>query len=725
MMITERTQHAGGAPRSRAFTIAELLVAIGSVAILTVGIGRIASSINDIVSRGGAIEEVQATARAVEQLMRKDFQLLNDMLADETYIAIRARELGTPTRPIYRSQEDKRADRSAGITPYDDGSLAIHARLDEIVFIAGNSNETNFTSKQTNGFFSETLTQASKARIYYGHGLKPKPFDPSLVGSGDPYAPWPDRDPANRYPNDLDAPRVPPRIPQPDGYFGDQSNPSEDPSRLSSIDRLFGRNEYANDWVLARQPVLLAGSLAMGDEEGDQSGEVARDIIMRDPGGGLINGSTQGVAPTLLDRATYLRWWDTSVAAGSTSVEDPGYGQAISASYNFWQVPIPRLIRHGRTDIAAQSHIDFRNWIEGDAPTAPAAAWNPSTRGDQPNALNLATPPLHGVAHASGGWLANQTPQPSQQYPSYGSGGSVINNNTLDEMQSPLWSWGPKAPTTPDVGRIQNNVANMRSALANSIIRPIVEPEAKLIDRIYESSNLDLAPGGEGFLDNHAVISAHCSNFEIAWADGSVANRVLDVNADGVPEYFPGDIIWFDISRVRDTDPNNPSSLRQTMGFFANSSFANSIDWKSGEPPRYLSQLNTTNAVHERIIPEVRSMVSYTGSVDGLTGIENSVQPSGTGNLYNPEFSGGQPDRWLLGNGNSGTSTDMGEYLTIWPFRKLLDIQDAIDEQRRLVPAAWPKPSLIRVRMTLHDRGGVLRNGKEFEFIFNVNLRNP
>ncbi|MFG0258674.1 MAG: type II secretion system protein J [Phycisphaerales bacterium JB043] len=724
------------------FTLTELLVAIGAVSVLTVGIGRVVASINDIVARGGAIEEVQASARAIEQIMRRDFELLNQMSADETYIAIRSQELGSPTRPIYHDEDDRRADRQAGVTPYSPGSRAITRRLDEIVFIAGDSNESNFVSKQVNGFYSASQTSASRARIYYGHGLKPKPYNPDH-GPGDPYPEWPARDPADRYPNNPIAPRVPPRVPEPDGYFGDPPA-TNDPSKLTSINRLFGRNQYANSWALARQPILLAGSEAMGSSTVRPTppvGVLGWDFIVRDASNVWFTGTTLGVAPTLLDRENFNRWWDTNVASSNPLVWDLGPGQGESTSTTFpWAMPVPRMIRHGSVDIVAQSHLDLRNWVEGEPPPSGSGAGGWTIQGDNPNSgNNPSPPPLHGSAYSTGGWLANTNTTFVDELiaPVYGTFAGSVDASVLDHIQSPLWSWGDKNPTVPvDHTRMRNNLAQMRTALASTIVRPIVEPDAKLIDRTQEWDNLDAPLSSAGFMDNHAVISARCSNFEIAWTDGSrlrLDEVPLDLDGDSIPEYLPGDLIWFDISRVRpDSDANNTVVNRQTMHYFVQS-HSTKIDWGgNGQVPVRLNLFGSKPSEHGPdfpIIPEIPQFIlpGFSGSYpinDEFGNVETTIPPTNLSQLrYNPELLGSTPSSVILDGGTSGQSDDLGEMLTIWPFRKLAVVQDNLDEQLGRPESAWPKPRLIRVRMTLHDRGNLLKKGKEYEFIFNINLK--
>jgi len=63
----------------RAFTLAEIVVAVGASVLLTVGVGQIFQSVGSIVSQGAAIAEVDQLARSIERQIRDDFDALNQM----------------------------------------------------------------------------------------------------------------------------------------------------------------------------------------------------------------------------------------------------------------------------------------------------------------------------------------------------------------------------------------------------------------------------------------------------------------------------------------------------------------------------------------------------------------------------------------------------------------------------------------------------------------------
>ena len=111
--------HLPRAAHHRGFTLVEMLVAIGIISFLVVGIGQIFRSVGGLVSVGTAVSEVEQMARAIERQMRDDFEALSGTLAEDTFIAIRMREIGDVNRngtldsdetALYLSQEDREAD---------------------------------------------------------------------------------------------------------------------------------------------------------------------------------------------------------------------------------------------------------------------------------------------------------------------------------------------------------------------------------------------------------------------------------------------------------------------------------------------------------------------------------------------------------------------------------------------------------------------------------------
>lgn len=151
---------------SGGFTLIEMLVAIGAIAVLTVGIASVFSAIGKTVSGGRRISQLTAQAAQIESVMRQDFA----RMTRDGFLLIRQQETnsGGP-RPAARKV-------ALGATDTSPRSR----RIDEIMFFA----KGEFTSSRqpANSVYEAT---AQAARIYYGHGTRqpelPTPQPPALT----------------------------------------------------------------------------------------------------------------------------------------------------------------------------------------------------------------------------------------------------------------------------------------------------------------------------------------------------------------------------------------------------------------------------------------------------------------------------------------------------------------------------------------------------------------
>lgn len=616
MKPSESIPHAPGAPnRSQraGFTLAELIVAVGAVALLTIGIGQIFSSVNKLVGTGAAIAETDQMARAIEARMREDFSSLSRLRAEDTFFAIRNRKV----RNIYLNRDQRDLDRRAGLNETSVGTAARTRRIDEMMFLAFGGEGGGYASAQLAPSGQSGTVSASVARIYYGHALRPQPD--------------PDYNPENPVNGN-----VPARQWLPDGDFGQRAG---DINRFQSGVPVVGRNEFAGDWLLVRQPLLLYGSLASGPPAGSN----ARPPI-----------------PTGLAYAPYLRDLDTRarIANVGESMNDsiwPRGGQ--------WQT-YPRLLSRGRVDICAQSPETLKRWLEGVDPAPPLPrppGWRP------PDA----------TAFDSG--LLNQVPSPDNPY------------LTASGVQwdSPLWQRIGGA-TNPDTQRA--NTWGLQGAIAGAFTRYLAESDPPLVDRgdspdgsgMNQPVNQD--PALSALMDLHATIATRCSNFEIAWSDGTTwlydTTLTIDSDNDGVPEVRlqRGDVVWFDMNFFRRRGPGGNDDL-------SDGGRDRVYPTQSQEP--LAEKLPGPNIQTIERFPTGANREAYLGGNVGATGDRATVNAAA-------------PDR-------------NDEYLAIWGYR-LPDVAGGFS-------GPWPKPKLIRVRMTLHDSQYRIEGGRQYEFIFAVNLK--
>lgn len=649
--------------RARAFTLSELVVAVGAAAILTASVGLLFRSVGDLSSNGIAAIQLDAAARVLERQLRDDFAAMSSLDAGETFLAIRFREVGDINRDnnvdpiegergIYLTLDDREADLDDELDAYTlngDGvkiGRGITTRLDEMVFLA----EGSYVSAQA--FGGAKAAQSTHARIYYGHGLKPLP-DPQFDYDDD------DIDP------NTGLPRRPVRQYVPDGDFGARPGDVFDFAPGTSVDQsgliATGRNEYAADWSLARQAALLYGGNAPAaappiDEFSQTIGDRA-------------------YAPYIRDIELVDRWgfWNTDYTA-LVGVAVPLYG--VAPDDEAANIAEPRYLQGGRVDIIAQDINDVRRWLEGERPVATgqpinyAGAYSAGFFVDNASTLGFITDP----------------PAPA---------GFTINH--------PLWPRLVPTAAGQDVSAI--NLVGLQSAIAGVFTRPLLDNNVpQIVDRRYDPtvSGMEFRERPDfDLMDTHTLLATRCSRFEIAWTDGTTVveantgNDGLDVNGDAVADYRVGDLVWFDISPILDDDGD--VIRRNTLADWVNSAERDFV--RFGDP-----RFNTDSPVAIRtlgtyLFPEIipDSVISDT-TLAGVTPPARLLSF-----LYDHRLTGGAQ----LDSGGLGP-----EAYAIWGFREPLPDGS--------YGRPWAKPMFIRVRATLHDRE--LRNtqGRTYEFTFNI-----
>ncbi len=208
--MPRKTNHLGP---DRAFTLVETLVAIGAVALISVGIAAVFQSVGRTVTTGRRVSNFTQFATLVERQMRSDFS----RMTRDGYLV------------IHHQYASDLNGRRIPVLPYEGApaSAAEERRIDEILFFA----KGDFTSARE-PMAPGVLGRSGNAAIYYGHGvLWPVEFD-SL---GDLWS-TPEVD-------DIPAVIAPLTL----GYRPTATTPVEE-----------FPNQYASAWNLTRQVTLLA-----------------------------------------------------------------------------------------------------------------------------------------------------------------------------------------------------------------------------------------------------------------------------------------------------------------------------------------------------------------------------------------------------------------------------------------------------------------------------------
>jgi type II secretory pathway pseudopilin PulG len=657
------------------FTLAELLVAVGLVAVLTLGIGRIFASVTKLVGTGAAIGELDQIARVLEAQLRADFEAASRLSAEENFLAIRGRRVGdldgdgvfddAEEVDIYITRDDEEADRRRGVDPYQRNpandlpiSRATTVRLDQLMFLAASSE--GYRSFQPPPASEQVV---STALVMWGHGLRP-PVDAEDVGM-----------------------RARFRLNYPDGDFGfalgDENPFAPDDNQFSG--KATGRNRYAGDFVLTRRAVLLAGGSAAGEQR----------VVNGSPFTPLWGKDTE---VALLPRDVEASYLFASGAPFGTIFRGIAEADEERASEgdggpDGWAgvsiLPNPRLLRHGRTDILAVDRQGLQQWIEGlGVPFSTGRLGDPAVT-DPP----ITDPPT------------NPTPLNTNRP-----------NSRLWQVrngQNLAWSGSPADQYEENLRGVQSAIAGMFHRVLIDTYPPTlrVDPDDPDIAFPDPPSPYAKPDATDRRMDLHAVIASRCSSFEVAWSDGSTAVRdfpQLDANGDGVidRDIRRGDTIWFDMDfTVRDFWRLN------SYGTAPNSTNARIYPRPNPDPEIGLED--------DRVFNELPSGLSRDQTHnDALNYSENKSSPIDTSFRTLPVYSAHYNHVPFTPN---GTAHPEQEYLAIWGFRT----PEGADQGPNVASVGgydrpWPKPRLIRVRVTLHDSQNRIEGGKQFEFVFRL-----
>ena len=649
---SELIQIAGSARGRPGFTLVEMLVAVGAVLLLSIGIGQIFKQVSKLVGTGSAVAELDQYARAIERQLRDDFAALERTPSDETFLAIRGRRAGDVDRngsigsivtggerTIYLRRDDVDAELRGGITnPYDDGGRGISPRLDEIMFlVSAGTGGSGYASSERGRQGEERVVTAQSARIYYGHGVRPQP--PVIDQAGNPYD--------NQRPlgDTLSGPpNYPIRTVLPDGT----ALPIPEWGDVFGLEN--SRNQFAGDFFLLRQAVLLYGGLAAGFPG---AGTNRREPLI---------GESREFAPFIRDMETLERVY-TNAALANVPPGGPPFTERLAQ---------PRLLRQGRTDICGQDLDDVRQWLEGMGPAPltldPTAEYSDATAFqagflDQPDLVRADFTPSQGF----------------------------FNANTIDR---PLWIRqrpGDNGSSPEPAAVVQYNLKSLQSAIAGCFSRVLAESEPTPIlrEEVRGSNGQLIVDPLESVMDLHATFASRCSNFEVAWSDGTVwrgprrdgSNQPLRIDLDGntgngyEAVYNLGDIIWFDYDYPRRMLEVNPP-------------LGGGVESAPTAPALRPEILSKSSIYHfNAFVPDDSSRVERMNIVP-------NAEPRAA--KYDVRNCGGVAS----------------EYFAIWGFRE--------PSTTGAYGPAWVKPRMIRIRMTLHDSQFRIAGGRKYEFIFSI-----
>lgn len=185
------------------FTLTEMLVAVGAMALLSLGVAQVFSLTTRTVAAGRRLSNLNAVASATERQMRADF----GSMTSRGPIVIR----------------NQLANNGAPVEAYPADPSPRRRRADEILYFANG----RFTSMQQPVTADGTPVSSSEAMIYYGHGARQNPLATTASGF---------QNPVNISDTNAAAPAL-------------GVNPGPGGSKV---------NQYCAEWTLARRAFVLA-----------------------------------------------------------------------------------------------------------------------------------------------------------------------------------------------------------------------------------------------------------------------------------------------------------------------------------------------------------------------------------------------------------------------------------------------------------------------------------
>lgn len=577
-----------------AFTIVELLVALGLTLVLVVGIGRIFTISKDTMSIGEANAEISQAARGIERIMREDFR----NMTREGFIGIRCERLGlasanerTPgalsgenqRTAIYYDKDAQEKGQNLLRYPvgqpddddYDPGRPVV--RMDQIVFFAAGDYSSYQYSNAGSNTIARNLT-AGAAKIWYGHA--PRASVAAQI----------DQTNNRSFPVEVKDSTTPPGLGDYVTRFADDgqgSNPIED-----------NANYYGKDWILGRQAALLLPR----DSTTNNNFHFAQSFSeYYNESGAREYTNYYGATDTNGNFYFRINGYNGYDANGWKHRLSPGFVDLIDMDLAEVQKAVTE---YGSLYNPLTSEIDL---VED--PLGPSWAvwqeqlWVPSAIGTTTGIATRTTGFTAPAADADDKLSGNDVPV--LQYVTDPDDRDGIGTDVAE-----LWAMQQR-------GRMVTALGRMRA-------------ETTLPTLSRQDQMLTQASLGVGV-----------TNFEVAWSTGEIS-------------YPEGEIVWYDIE-----NPANPYFQNRLLG----------VD-----------------------LEEARRNAPADPRTWYLSEVTNQQLPAG-------------------GAFQELQRSDL-YYATFGYF-----VPKAGDSERA---EAWPWPTMIRVRMTLHDQNNRLPEGRTFEFVFNL-----
>lgn len=467
---------ATGLPVRRAFTVIELLVAIGAVAIVTVGLAAIFDAVGKTVQGGKRASALSQYATMVENQLRQDissidpnsFMVIRQQYVDDGDFVVDFSATSSDVVDLYRGQKSGQRPR----------------RIDELMFFA----RGDFASVRT-PIVSDVVARSREARVYYGHGQKMTRPPLGAPTEADYYTP------EVRFrapPNDIDT-----AMPQL-GLGGDA-------------------NRYASEWTLLRHVTVLQQPNATATDLPDLRaiGIVPGDV----PDANIVDKDAQialqPAAPTIF-RTTLV----------PERLPAAGIGDCLWASSDAVSGDLYPAFATGMVDVATSDLSEIRTWILGRRESPWQWVLDPSI-----NAVNFKEMQFSLFGATPGGsannltsldrmhlWMSDAMPTQSLSLAPQSLGGGQ----------------SFETPTVRDpIGRRIRHEAqpqDLRTSLESSGLGPTLGYATRALQDAYERS-------AQTMLSAHNLVP-RCSEFIVEWSFGRTVPGTNSLIWHGPPRYL-------------------------------------------------------------------------------------------------------------------------------------------------------------------------------------------
>lgn len=216
----------------RAFTLIEVIVAVGILAIVTIAIAAVFQTVGDTVTTGQRLSSLNRVAARIEQIMRKDFEGLEQ---GKGFLVIRNEYArSTWENGAFNGGAEDLFGADA-VSLFEGDTDTRLRRIDEIAFFTSG----RFVTRRT-PLHPAMNARSTEARVYYGHGQR-MPADVDADGNVDSDF---TQDVADRR---FDRPRL-----------DDLNDIAEARLGEASTALFTNPNEYASEWLLTRHVTVLA-----------------------------------------------------------------------------------------------------------------------------------------------------------------------------------------------------------------------------------------------------------------------------------------------------------------------------------------------------------------------------------------------------------------------------------------------------------------------------------